>query len=189
MNLWKKLKQWIRNCEHQRMIDVDLSHINILDHQKGIVQRNCPKCGNLVKIPFRIRFMNTRPILQTDQDLAWSLSHTKPGTPVSVRPVTPVYGGKTYLGLYLGEIPALTGITLEDTTNTIFIHNGGNPAIYVPILRKIIMGYESWWGVIDDPAHPRQITEQDLEAWGATLRSLLKVAEEKPKETPKDEAV
>jgi hypothetical protein len=38
-----------------------------------------------------------------------------------------------------------------------------NPAIWVPDLKRIVFGMESWWGVIDNPDDLKQITDADIQ--------------------------
>ncbi|HHV68218.1 MAG TPA: hypothetical protein GXX48_11320 [Ochrobactrum intermedium] len=87
---------------------------------------------------------------------------------VSVRPCGDEYGDKTYLGIYMGDMPPLE-LTIKDrpehgdkmlcVTRRDFM---GNPAIYVPDLHQIIYGAESWWGVIKSPDDLRQISDADI---------------------------
>ncbi len=37
-----------------------------------------------------------------------------------------------------------------------------NPAIFVPELKKIIYGCESWWGEIESPEDFKEITSDDI---------------------------
>ena len=39
-----------------------------------------------------------------------------------------------------------------------------NPAIFVPELKQIIYGCESWWGIIDDLNELKDITEEEIES-------------------------
>lgn len=82
----------------------------------------------------------------------------EPGSFVSVRPCGDEYGGKTYLGLYVGDVD----IGLP------------NPCIWVPELKEYIFGCESWWGVIKSPEDLRKITDLDIESqwYVRALRAL-----------------
>jgi len=84
----------------------------------------------------------------------------KIGKPVSVRLAGE---DKTYLGVYVGEIAyEIFGeykIAEEEAT----LHGKYNPAIFVPDLGRIVFGFESWWGIIEDPDQLREITDEDIE--------------------------
>lgn len=86
------------------------------------------------------------------------------GSWVSVRPCFPEAGGRTYLGVLLGELAALGGAQFNRATGTLRLIGGlGNPAIYVPDLKRVVMGYESWWGLIRSPDDLRRITDADIQ--------------------------
>jgi hypothetical protein len=87
----------------------------------------------------------------------------KVGSWVSVRPVGEEYGGKTFLGIYLGDLPSYASESYNIVTKEVEVLLSKNPAIYVPDLKKVIRGYESWWGVIDSPEKLQKITDKDIE--------------------------
>lgn len=82
---------------------------------------------------------------------------------VSVRPCGDEYGKKTYLGVYLGDVA--TGASAFFNKGTGILEVGSahyNPAIYIPDLKKVVFGYESWWGKINSADDLRQITDEDI---------------------------
>ena len=82
---------------------------------------------------------------------------------VAIRPVQKDFKQKTYLGLYLGDISTGAEVLYDPTQNELKVGNSwGNPAIYVFDLKRIIFGYESWWGVIKDEDDMRKITDADI---------------------------
>jgi hypothetical protein len=82
---------------------------------------------------------------------------------VMIRPVGDEYKGKTFLGIYIGDIP-LSGVRAYDPKKQILMLTlSSNPAIFVPDLNKVIMGAESWWGPIKDETQLRQITDEDIQ--------------------------
>ena len=98
------------------------------------------------------------------------------GALVSIRPCGDEYGGKTYLGIYLGDIARSVGVKFKDGVLKPF-HTFHNPAIFVPDLKKTIFGCESWWGEIKSEEQLKQITNEDIEnVWYVRL---LKKFEEK----------
>ena len=84
---------------------------------------------------------------------------------VSVRPVKSIDPDeKTYLGLYIGDINFSWTASHNKETGVLTIDRGdyGNPAIYVFDLKRVVMGYESWWGVIRSEDQLEQITNADI---------------------------
>jgi hypothetical protein len=100
------------------------------------------------------------------------------GSWVSVRPCAKEYEDKTFLGIYLGDL--LTGGTemYNVQSKQVEVMLNSNPAIYVPDLKKIVWGMESWWGVIDSPEKLRKISNADIEnVW--YVRALKDLSEGK----------
>jgi hypothetical protein len=81
---------------------------------------------------------------------------------VKIRPCAKEYGDKTYLGLYLGELPAYPSVSHNHKTQELTISTCNNPAIWVFDLNKIIFGYESFWGVIKDESELQDITDEQI---------------------------
>lgn len=104
---------------------------------------------------------------------------------VSVRPVQEQYGGKTYLGILLGELPLSLTASLDRTSGVMTLEpTQFNPAIYVPDLHRVICGIESWWGAIKTPADLRKISDDDINnAW--YVRALAELTEKATGETTK----
>jgi hypothetical protein len=81
---------------------------------------------------------------------------------VKVRPCGEEYGGKTYLGILLGDMACGTSMSVEG--NKIKVSWASyNPAIFIPGLNKIVFGYESWWSKIDDPDKLKDISDDDID--------------------------
>jgi hypothetical protein len=85
------------------------------------------------------------------------------GTLVKIRPCAEEYSNKTYLGLLLGDIDVGIMVSHYESTNMLHINRHYNPAIFVPELRKVIYGMESWWGVIKTEEELRQISNEDID--------------------------
>ena len=92
-----------------------------------------------------------------------SFNEYEPGTPVRVMPCAKEYNGKTYLGMYLGNLPVENYISYKKEQKQLNIHAINNPAIYVFELKKIIYGCESYWSVINDPNDFEDITKETLD--------------------------
>lgn len=82
---------------------------------------------------------------------------------VQIRPCGEEYNSKTFLGILLGDLHS-PSISYSEKSKTLVVKRGiGNPAIYVPSIKKIIMGYESWWGKIEKPEDLESITNEDID--------------------------
>lgn len=110
------------------------------------------------------------------------ISRTAIGSMVSIRPVAEGYKGKTFLGVYLGELPIDIVAGFQTKIKTLVVVTQINPAIFVPELNKIIYGIESWWGVIESEEQLRQITNDDIQnIWYVkALQELIEKQEQAP---------
>lgn len=94
-----------------------------------------------------------------------SLSRAKPGALVKVRPCgddNPE--DKTYLGIFLGELPTGLSFAFNRETGTLLVEPGsGNPAMLVPELGRIVFGCESWWSEVKNADELPQITDEMIE--------------------------
>jgi hypothetical protein len=96
----------------------------------------------------------------------------KAGAWVAVRPVD---DEKTYLGVMLGDYRP-TSLSFNQETGEIRVTKRvfGNPAMWVPDLARVVMGWESWWGEIRTPDDLRQITSADVEnVWYVKVLKML----------------
>lgn len=92
-----------------------------------------------------------------------SWNQYEPGTPVRIMPCTKEHKWKTYLGIYLGNLPTQNYVSYERKNKQLDICTMNNPAIFVFALKKIIYGCESYWSVIDDPNDFNDITKETLD--------------------------
>ena len=84
------------------------------------------------------------------------------------------YEGKTYLGVYLGDLPISHHITHDPKTKILKVGTMDNPAIFVPDLNKIIFGCASWWHKIENIDEIKDITKEDIEnTWYVKLTKKL----------------
>ncbi len=114
-----------------------------------------------------------------------NINTAKTGLLVKIRPIADAYGQKTYLGIYLGDIPVEAIVGLYTKTNILSILSHANPAIFVPELKKVIFGYESWWGEIESVKDLEEISDGDIEdIWYVKLlkASLAKEEEDRSNE-------
>lgn len=81
---------------------------------------------------------------------------------VKIAPCGDEYAGKTFLGIYLGELPIWHNISYNTETKELNVSHRKNPAIFVPDLNKIIYGIESWWRIIEKEEDLEEITNTDI---------------------------
>lgn len=86
------------------------------------------------------------------------------GKMVAVRPCAEEYGNKTYLGVLLGSVALMQGCSWNEETGTLSIYRAmHNPMIFIPEKNAVVFGCGSWWGLIKDESHLRQISDQDIQ--------------------------
>lgn len=93
-----------------------------------------------------------------------------------IRPCAEKYQGKTYLGLYLGELPIGNNISFNPETKELNVSFSTNPAIFVFDLGEIVYGMESWWSLIGTEEDLKDITDEDINSvwYMKALRELSK---------------
>lgn len=151
-----------------KIIDEDMSDPELMS--KGMIVRS------LRDILSKLRASNLTEVSFACPKCLNQENHCHIGKPVAVRPCDAEYEGKTFLGIYLGEFPAVSGwsINRDEPQKMIVTPCLNNPAIFVPSLRKTIFGYESWWREIKNPEKIDQITDTDIDsAWYVQLAKSL----------------
>lgn len=86
----------------------------------------------------------------------------KTGSLCEIKPCAEEYGGRSYLGFYLGELPIAIQSSFNTETKILTNRVMPNPAIFVPELKKIIYGCESWWRVIKSVDDFKGVSEEDI---------------------------
>lgn len=81
------------------------------------------------------------------------------GKPVRVRPCDKKYEGKTFLGIFLGELPIPMHVSYNKEEQMLSISNMHNPAIFVPDINEVVFGFESWWSLINSDENIEDITD------------------------------
>lgn len=129
------------------------------DDHKIISEDICENCDGFnsryITYPVEINDIKNEPIK--------SSADKKTGTFVKIRPCANEYGNKTYLGIYLGELPINICSSLNVETKVLTNRVMSNPAIFVPYLKKIIYGIESFWSEIESPDDITDITDETIE--------------------------
>lgn len=92
----------------------------------------------------------------------FSLGH-EIGCLVAVRPCGEEYENKTFCGFLLGDLPVSNSITFNSETGELHVFPHRNPAIFVPELKKIVYGCESWWHEIASVEELKEITDSDID--------------------------
>lgn len=99
----------------------------------------------------------------------------KTGSLVEARPCGEEYQEKTYIGIFLGNLGIDNICRLNKETKELEIIPHTNPAIFVPELKKIVFGCESWWRKIDSMDEAKDITDEDIEnQWYVKLLKGMK---------------
>jgi hypothetical protein len=103
----------------------------------------------------------------------------KPFTLVAIRPCDKELNGKTFLGIYVGDIAHDVSAYRCNESGVLTVGFGmHNPAIWVPELERIVWGCESWWGKIESEEQLRQITDEDIgNIWYVKMLSGAQVTE------------
>lgn len=114
------------------------------------------------RIEFLLRLSDLKDVVYPKNNIIEARFGNKIGTLVQIRPCGEDYQGKTYLGFYLGDIARSFSFAIsEDNIQCNWSRH--NPAIFVPELKKIVYGYESWWQVIRSEDQLRQISDDDIQ--------------------------
>jgi hypothetical protein len=90
------------------------------------------------------------------------LRDSQVGKFAKIAPCGEEHKGKTYLGLYLGDLPINSHVTHSHVTGELNVSFMTNPAIFVFDLNKIVYGMESWWGIIETENDLKEITEDTI---------------------------
>lgn len=81
---------------------------------------------------------------------------------VAVRPCDPKLENRTFLGVLLGDMALAISTTLDDAGNLVLEMSHHNPAMWVPKLRRIVLGCGSWWHPLTSPDQLTEITDKDI---------------------------
>ena len=109
----------------------------------------------------------------------------KPPEPWGIFPslckIRPARDGKTYLGIYIGNIPRYTTASYNEESGKLKISTACNPMIYVPELDRAVFGDESWWGFLDKAEDISDITNEHIRAqwYMKALEAMAKKEETK----------
>ena len=160
----KTKKERCRHC-HPLIEDRKVIWRCYRDRQEGIFTtieddatcENCPSFkSKYIEYPITVNKINVE---QRDD---WSLRGEDIGKLALIRPCGEEYGDKTYVGIFLGDMPCWQTVSFKDDTGELTTKMVGNPAIFVPELKKTIYGCESWWKVVEDDSELTQVITDDM---------------------------
>ena len=127
----------------------------------AVCEKDCDSCdeykSRYIEYPITVNSIKIEDFIEEK-----SLYANKIGKTVAVRPCGEQYGGKTYLGIFLGELAHSPYISYNDKTGELGVKPMFNPAMFVPELNKIVFGMESWWKVIESEKDFSEITDGDI---------------------------
>ena len=138
----------------------------------------CEKCEKFIsafiEYPIQVSNINTKSF-----DTDGGLYKNKVGSMVSIRPCAEEYKNKTFLGVLLGDFPIAPWVTYNNQSKQLTVSAHYNPAIFVPELKKIIFGNESWWCIIENEKQFKEITNDMIDnTWYVqALKELTKPKE------------
>lgn len=95
---------------------------------------------------------------------------------VSVRPCGDDFGGKTFLGIHLGDVARTVGCSYDRESGVLgFFVGAHNPALWVPSLKRVIFGCESHLQVIESEAQLREISDEMIDGiwYVQAMKSLV----------------
>lgn len=139
---------------------VHVRHFCSLMENKEVSEAKCEECehfkSRFIEFPITVNQINT--------DSGYDYYKEKVGKLVKIRPCAEEYENKTYLGLFLGSLPTGTpSVSYNRNTQELNVRPMNNPAVFVFDLNKIIYGYESFWGFIENPEEVKEITDDDID--------------------------
>ena len=136
----------------------------------------CESCqkfkSKYVEYPITVHEIENKPIDTS------GLGH-EAGSLVAIRPCAKEYNEKTYIGIYIGDLPIQILTSYKESTGQLINSTMNNPAIFVPDLKKIIYGCESWWKTIRSVDEFSKISNEDINnTWYVKLLQSMDQPEE-----------
>ena len=128
-----------------------------------VSSKECDECDNFksryIEYPIEVGAINS-----TFSEKTRGLHAEKIGKFVAVRPCDDECHGKTYLGIFLGDLAHDALISYHTDTKILDVMPIENPAMFVPELNRVVFGYESWWHVISAPEELKSISDEDIQS-------------------------
>ena len=81
---------------------------------------------------------------------------------------------KTYVGIHVGDFPLGIEASYHPDSGVLSLLNACyNPAVVIPDLGKVVMGYEAWWRRIRSEEQLKEITDGDIQnTWYVELLNV-----------------
>lgn len=141
------------------------------DKVKTVSKEQCEQCerfdSRFIEYPLTIQGIDNAEIDTT------GLGH-KCGELCEISPCGKEYEEKSYIGIYLGDLPIAITTSYSDKTGILENRTMNNPAIFVPELKKIIYGCESWWRKIESIEDFKGISKDDIEnTWYTKILKIM----------------
>jgi len=124
---------------------------------KEISRRGDPVLLEEIEYPIEVQSVKVRE--------GSGMDTIKVGTPVRVRPCFETTGHKpktTYDGVFLGEMPCGMTSAYWPKIKELTVVSSCNPAMYVPALKRVVWGMESFWSRVDKETKDKDITDEDI---------------------------
>ena len=139
-------------------------------------KEECESCqkfkSKYIEYPITVHEIENKPIDTS------GLGHEE-GSLVAIRPCAKEYNEKTYIGIYIGDLPIQILTSYKESTGQLINSTMNNPAIFVPELKKIIYGCESWWKTIRSVDEFSKISNEDINnTWYVKLLQSMDQPEE-----------
>lgn len=129
------------------------------DKVRIVTEEECEKCNSFeskfIEYPLTIQGIENRKIE--------SRGTYEIGSLCEISPCGKEYEGKNFIGIYLGDLPIGIVTSYDKKSGILNNYAMTNPAIFVPELKKIIYGMQSWWRIIEKPEDFRGISKEDIE--------------------------
>ena len=159
-----------------RECSYDCHRNGLCDIERNVTEKQCEQCQSFksryIEYPITV---NSIEVKEFEYNTA--LGH-KVGEIVRIRPCSKKYQGKTFIGIFLGDMPLSPSISFNEKTQELTVRPMYNPAIFVPEINKVIFGAESWWGTIKDE-NDIEITDETIN--GQWYMQMLKSMTDKRK--------
>ncbi len=175
------MKPKIKRCRHaKRDYLVDFRVVNCVLNENNVhpvCENDCEQCTSFdskyIEYPITVTAVE-------NQDIDFTPLFNDTGALCRIKPCSDEYQGKTFLGFFIGDLPVKIITSYNKESGVLTNGTLKNPAIFVPELRKIVWGAESFWEVIETEEDLKEITDAEInDVWYVQLlKSMLQKEEE-----------